>query len=170
MIPFNITLNSGVSVAPQKANIKAQDPHYTNIDALHLMIKKRTDIRSLMVDYDDSTSNVTVQSGSAVTKRELTIADSTAYNKSNIIGSEGWHFWTTIKSLIPPTRQPMCQPTYHRHITNTSTNTLPMHRPTHYWHYLVRKRTLSRPYFETQPTLCRQDLLHGKRNLNHYHF
>lgn len=89
MIPFNITLNSGVSVAPQKANIKAQDPHYTNIDALHLMIKKRTDIRSLMVDYDDSTSNVTVQSGSAVTKRELTIADSTAYNKSNIIGSEG---------------------------------------------------------------------------------
>ena len=53
MIPFNITLNSGVSVAPQKANIRAQDPHYTNIDALHLMIKKRTDIRSLMVDYDD---------------------------------------------------------------------------------------------------------------------
>ena len=34
----------------------------------------------------------------------------------------------------------------------------------------MRKGTLSRPYFETQPTLCRQDLLHGKRNLNHHHF
>lgn len=130
MIPFNITLNSGVSVAPQKANIKAQDPHYTNIDALHLMIKKRTDIRSLMVDYDDSTSNVTVQSGSAVTKRELTIADSTAYNKSNRVRgltllnhdkeSDPTNASANVSADIPPTHYQHIN----QHTANASADTL----------------------------------------------
>ena len=43
------------------------------------MINRRTNLRALIIDYNESLSNVTLQSGSVATKRELTIADNTGF-------------------------------------------------------------------------------------------
>ena len=79
LIPFDITLNSGATVTPKKANIQEPDPNYTNIDTLQSMINQRTNLRAVIINYDETPSNVTLQSGSVVIKRELTIADSTGF-------------------------------------------------------------------------------------------
>lgn len=79
MIPFDITLNSGASVSPKKANIQAPEPNFAKIDALQSMINRRTNLRALIIDYDESISHITLQSGSVAIKRELTIADNTGF-------------------------------------------------------------------------------------------
>ena len=79
MIPFDITLNSGATVASKKANIQIPEPNFTKIDTLQSMINRRTNLRALIIDYDESVSNVSLQSGSVATKRELTIADNTGF-------------------------------------------------------------------------------------------
>lgn len=79
MIPYDITLNSGATVVPRKANIKMPEPNYTKIDALQSMINRRTNLRAVIIDYDEDVSNVTLQSGSVATKRELTLADDTSF-------------------------------------------------------------------------------------------
>ena len=79
MIPFDITLNSGATVVPKKANIQIPEPHFTKIDTLQSMINRRTNLRALIIDYDESVSSVSLQSGPIATKRELTIADNTGF-------------------------------------------------------------------------------------------
>ena len=79
MIPFDITLNSGATVSPKKANIQIPEPNFNMIDTLQSMINRRTNLRALIIDYDESVSNVSLQSGSVATKRELTIADNTGF-------------------------------------------------------------------------------------------
>ena len=80
MIPFDITLNSGATISPKKANIQIPEPNFTMIaDTLQSMINRRTNLRALIIDYDESVSNVSLQSGSVATKRELSIADNTGF-------------------------------------------------------------------------------------------
>ena len=79
MIPFDITLNSGTTISPKKANIQIPEPNFTMIDTLQSMINRRTNLRALIIDYDESVSNVSLQSGSVATKRELSIADNTGF-------------------------------------------------------------------------------------------
>ena len=70
MIPLDITLNSGATVVPKKANIQIPEPNFTKIDTLQSMINWRTNLRALITDYDESVSSVSLQSGSIATKRE----------------------------------------------------------------------------------------------------
>ena len=79
MIPFDITLNSGATVSPKKASIKIPEPNFSKIDVLQSMINRRTNIRALIIDYDESASDVTLHNESVATKRELTVADDTGF-------------------------------------------------------------------------------------------
>ena len=79
MIPFDITLNSGASVSPKKASIKIPEPNFSKIDVLQSMINQRTNIKALIIDYDESASDVTLHNESVTTKRELTVADDTGF-------------------------------------------------------------------------------------------
>ena len=88
MIPFDITLNSGATVSPKKANIQIPETNFNMIDTLQSMINRRTNLRALIIDYDESVSNVSLQSGSVATKRELTIADNTGFKIQATLWSE----------------------------------------------------------------------------------
>ena len=57
-IPFDITLNSGATVSPKKANIQIPEPNFTMIETLQSMINWRTILRALIIDYNESVSNV----------------------------------------------------------------------------------------------------------------
>ena len=79
MIPFDITLNSEATVPPKKASIKIPEPNFSKMDVLQSMINRRTNNRALIIDYDESASDVTLHNESVATKRELTVADDTGF-------------------------------------------------------------------------------------------
>ena len=79
LIPFDIPLNSGASVTISKASIHPPEPNYAKIVSLKDMINRRTNIRALITDFDETVSHVTFQTGSLGIKIELTIVDSTGY-------------------------------------------------------------------------------------------
>ena len=73
LIPFDITLNSGATVSPKKANIQIPEPNFSMIDTLQSMINRRTNLSALIIDYDESVSNVSLQSGSLTTTTTTTM-------------------------------------------------------------------------------------------------
>ena len=88
MIPFDITLNSGATVSPKKESIKIPEPNFSKIDVLQSMINRRTNIRALIIDYDESASDVTLHNESVANKRELTVADDTGFKIQGTLWGE----------------------------------------------------------------------------------